>query len=258
MSFGKSLKSWLLPSAVAVSSHLAVAHIPLEPVAGAGSAPSTEKVSLAFSEAPEPAPSLERQAERSRQETPPEQRRKEPRPRKVIEPCQAPDESTLVRHTAEEHPAEPAALDATDEQSLAENEATEMPDAPKQHLADLTTTDARDQAGQAPGAPLVADATNMPNLKSYARELSEVIAAERRYPLMARRMGLEGTVVVRLKVLPSGKLHGRPTLDSSSGHEVLDREALRMTKAAAPFSAAPKSFDGEALELPVPIRFTLE
>ena len=49
------------------------------------------------------------------------------------------------------------------------------------------------------------------------------------YPLAARRLGLEGKVVLRAEVLESGVCN-RLVVKSSSGHDILDQAALRAVK----------------------------
>lgn len=49
------------------------------------------------------------------------------------------------------------------------------------------------------------------------------------YPVLAQRRGWEGTVVLRVRVLPSGK-PGEIQVQNGSGREVLDQAALRAVK----------------------------
>jgi len=96
------------------------------------------------------------------------------------------------------------------------------------------------------------------DLSAYRKGLLPSIRQQKRYPLMAQRMGFEGKVVVQINVHPSGKLAQKPRVLRSSGYQVLDREALRMIRAAAPFSPLPSSFQGNVARFPIPIRFVLE
>jgi TonB family protein len=64
---------------------------------------------------------------------------------------------------------------------------------------------------------------------------------QRHYPEVAARLGMEGRAHVHLRVRRDGTLMEPPRLVSSSGHEVLDTEALRMAAAAAPFGPMPES-----------------
>ncbi len=56
----------------------------------------------------------------------------------------------------------------------------------------------------------------------------------KRYPRMARKMGIEGTAVVRFKLKPEGGVEAVEVVDSS-GSEILDKASLETVRAAAPF-----------------------
>jgi TonB family protein len=69
-----------------------------------------------------------------------------------------------------------------------------------------------------------------PILSSILRKLE----AAKRYPRMARKMGIEGTAVVRFKLEPEGRVEAVEVVDSS-GSEILDKASLETVRAAAPF-----------------------
>ena len=79
---------------------------------------------------------------------------------------------------------------------------------------------------------------------------------QKKYPRRAVRRGQQGTVLIYLVVDRDGRLkeHG---LRESSGHGVLDREALKLIERAQPLPAAPDDLDESTLELTVPVRFVL-
>ena len=60
------------------------------------------------------------------------------------------------------------------------------------------------------------------------------LEAAKRYPRMARKMGIEGTAVVRFKLKPEGGVEAVEIVDSS-GSEILDKASLETVHAAAPF-----------------------
>jgi protein TonB len=76
------------------------------------------------------------------------------------------------------------------------------------------------------------------------------------YPAAARRRGLEGLVVVRVRVLADGTA-GAAEVSESSGHGILDRAAR---DAVAGWRFRPALRDGQPVEqdLEVPVRFRLE
>jgi protein TonB len=99
--------------------------------------------------------------------------------------------------------------------------------------------------------------TGAPDLGAYARKLQQVVGRQRRYPASAARFGLEGTARVHLSILKDGSLAGAPKLVRSSGHEVLDAEALRMVEAAAPFTPLPEGHARPSAEFVIPVDFSL-
>ncbi len=105
-------------------------------------------------------------------------------------------------------------------------------------------------------APSQGEAGPTLDVGAYLSGLTARVSRFRSYPAIAQEMGLEGTVVVRVVVRPDGTLAAAPTVDASSGHEVLDDEALRIVARAAPF--APPIGHGGPLTLRVPVRFHLE
>lgn len=59
------------------------------------------------------------------------------------------------------------------------------------------------------------------------------IEATKRYPPAARKIGIEGTPVVRFRLEPSGQIESAEIVESS-GSEILDRAALKNIRDAAP------------------------
>ena len=95
-------------------------------------------------------------------------------------------------------------------------------------------------------------------LRAYARGVHTSMESHKRYPIAARRLGLEGDVVVKIKIDRVGKLIGAPTVAKSCGHEVLDKEAVRMVQQAAPFQPLPSAFDKDTATIKLPVRFRLK
>ena len=76
------------------------------------------------------------------------------------------------------------------------------------------------------------------------------------YPLVARRMGYHGTVVLNVEVLAEGKA-GQVLLHQSSGFDILDNAALQTIKTWR-FSPALHFGQPVTMWFLVPIKFTLE
>ncbi len=99
-----------------------------------------------------------------------------------------------------------------------------------------------------PDSPELRDAE--PNYK--ATYLNNPLPA---YPMVARRMGLQGKVVLNVEVRDTGR-SGHVTVFQSSGHEVLDNTALETVKS---WSFTPARQGGRAVTrwFKVPIVFSL-
>jgi protein TonB len=76
------------------------------------------------------------------------------------------------------------------------------------------------------------------------------------YPMVARRMGYHGKVILNVEVLAEGKA-GQVLLHQSSGYEILDNAALQTVKSWR-FSPARRFGQPVTLWFLVPIKFSLE
>lgn len=94
-------------------------------------------------------------------------------------------------------------------------------------------------------------------LASYGHALSQAIARHQRYPRVAQMRGWQGTATVALK-FGSGNQLLATTLHRSSGHEVLDEQALQMVKDAQPLPSAPERLRSRDFTVLVPIVFRLK
>ena len=108
-----------------------------------------------------------------------------------------------------------------------------------------------------PSAPKLDEAHDNRLLVTYGQSISKEIKRYQNYPLRARQKGWEGTAEVLLQIAVDGKVTGI-TLGKSSGHVILDEEALEMVRRASPLPQAPADFRGRALVVSVPIVFRLQ
>ena len=108
------------------------------------------------------------------------------------------------------------------------------------------------------GAPAAAgDGVSADGLRQYRIELAGAARRFRHYPAVARSRGWEGVaeVVVSVNVgvpVPSVRLQG------TSGHALLDEQALEMLTRAVAATPLPESLRGRSFSVPMPIRFSLE
>lgn len=90
----------------------------------------------------------------------------------------------------------------------------------------------------------------------YFGALRATVERHREYPLAARRMRLEGTVLVRISIARDGHIvavHVR----QSSGEAVLDNAAMSAVRSVASFPSAPAEVEGETFTLELPFVFRL-
>jgi protein TonB len=110
---------------------------------------------------------------------------------------------------------------------------------------------------EAPALPPREPALAFELLSGYGREVSEALARYKEYPAIALLRGWQGSVTMRLRVAPSGRLVDAE-LHLSSGYEVLDRQALAMVTRAGQLPVPPDGLNGGEVAVLVPIVFRLE
>ena len=117
------------------------------------------------------------------------------------------------------------------------------------------------EAVEEPPAAVAARPEAMPEIKEIipeidltwiAEELRNRILAIKRYPRMARRMGIEGTVVMTVEFDKMGELVDIH-IESSSGHRILDRDALSLVERVSPF----RHDAGRNIVIKLPISYDL-
>lgn len=94
-------------------------------------------------------------------------------------------------------------------------------------------------------------------LRQYRIDLATATRRFRAYPAIARSRGWEGTVELAVQ---SGPIMPVPSVrvTRSSGHAVLDEQALNMLAQAVRGVPLPESLRGRDLNIAVPIRFSLD
>ena len=189
---------------------------------------------------PEPDPVPEPEPEPEPEPLPPEpQTRPEPQA-----PLEAQQDATKPREAAAES------------RSGATTPSSESTDAASGSMA--AGTGSGSGSGSGGGSPNASEQQGAQvDLQAYGRRVYREVMAHRRYPAVARRLGLEGRVLVRIAVDPDGQLVEEPRVYRSSGHRVLDTAALRIVRAAAPFVALPAGFDKPSAVVVIPVDFAL-
>jgi protein TonB len=80
--------------------------------------------------------------------------------------------------------------------------------------------------------------TNNPQYVTYFNSIKRAIEVVWQYPELALRYGLQGRLLLEFSIVGSGDLDGAKIV-RSSGSNLLDEEALRAVKTAAPFGPIP-------------------
>ena len=95
------------------------------------------------------------------------------------------------------------------------------------------------------------------NIDEYSAKITLAIKKQQKYPRMAMNRNLQGSVIIELKFNKDGSITNSK-VKKSSGHKILDKEALNMTKRAMPFPVPPKILQSKVFTVVVPITFTLK
>lgn len=90
----------------------------------------------------------------------------------------------------------------------------------------------------------------------YLSHLRYWLERHKEYPRLARRRGMEGVVVVALRVARDGALVNRG-IREGSGFDILDKETLELLSRADPMPAFPTDMKGKYLDVVVPIEYSL-
>jgi protein TonB len=91
----------------------------------------------------------------------------------------------------------------------------------------------------------------------YSSQLGREFAKHKDYPRLARMRGWQGTVQVKLQVDATGAVISS-SISKSSGHDVLDKQALEMVQKALPLPRPPEALRDQEFTVLVPVDFRLE
>ncbi len=95
------------------------------------------------------------------------------------------------------------------------------------------------------------------NIDEYSAKITLAIKKQQKYPRIAMNRNWQGSVIIELKFNKDGSITNSK-VKKSSGHKILDKEALNMTKRAMPFPVPPKILQSKVFTVVVPITFTLK
>lgn len=101
------------------------------------------------------------------------------------------------------------------------------------------------------------DVIDADGLRLYRLALAKEARRYKRYPALARERNWEGVVTVTISIPLPGALP-LVALGKSSGHEILDRQALEMIGQAVLAASLPESLRGRAVTVSLPVRYSLD
>ncbi|MDR2442534.1 MAG: energy transducer TonB [Deltaproteobacteria bacterium] len=93
-------------------------------------------------------------------------------------------------------------------------------------------------------------------VKAYQARIRQRLERNKKYPPAAQVKRLTGVCTVSFVVTRDGTVHS-PRLVTSSGHQVLDDEALALLRRVSPLPPFPAAIESASLSLTVPLRFSL-
>ncbi|HBG06138.1 MAG: hypothetical protein A2075_02450 [Geobacteraceae bacterium GWC2_58_44] len=130
--------------------------------------------------------------------------------------------------------------------------AAQVPVAPQPYQP-VATPDEVGRSHNVKGA--AGGATPAARLPDYLTVVRGMVENNREYPAMARQLGLQGTVTVRVSIRGDGSLAAL-SVEGSSGHKALDKAALSAVRRSAPFKA-PAGFGLGQVTVEIPIVYRL-
>lgn len=94
-------------------------------------------------------------------------------------------------------------------------------------------------------------------LSQYYMEIRSKVAKQQVYPRIARMQGLSGRVLVTFVLSKNGNIF-EAKVQSSSGHDILDRSAVEAVKSAQPFPVFPEFFNRDFVRVEIPLVYNLQ
>lgn len=172
-------------------------------------------------------------------------------PTAAIEPAttpRAPKQKTASAEAAKTPPLESAAAAPDSEASAVQSGTTLQAKAANQALSGAPSAGAGAKAGTEVDAG---------TLEQYRLALIVATRRYKRYPSIAMEKGWQGRVEVHLVIGTNGMI-ASTTIKTSSGHEILDNQALDMLKKGKTTVPIPAALRGREFPIDVPVIFNLE
>lgn len=188
------------------------------------------------------------------QPEPPKPRVEEPTPPPQVKPVPQQKPSPLAK--AAPVPAKPSAKAAPEAPAQPSPAAPPTPTAPSSAPpAPASVPGPIAKAEPAPTAP--APSADAGTLETYRMDLMRMARNYKRYPRVAMDNNWEGRVVIRMIIGANGMISSIAVV-TSSGHEILDKQALDMIQKAKPRVQIPAALRGREFPLDIPVVYSLK
>lgn len=171
------------------------------------------------------------------------------KPRPVAEPKPAPTAESAEPQAGEPPPMSAPSSKAAPSVAAADNAAPETKPAPA--AAAALASAALSAASSARAEPADPNA-----LQGYKVQLAAFASKYKRYPRLALERGWEGIAEVKLTIGADGQVR-EAVIGVSSGHELLDREAVDMVRKAAPLTEITAALRNREFSVNLPIVFNI-
>ena len=155
-------------------------------------------------------------------------------------------------------PAEaPPSIAANEDKAPAGSAASGLSTAPAASGGAAASSVSSGMAVAASGAAPGRQGVSGDDLRQYRLSLASAARRFKRYPVLASQRGWEGTAEVALNVSAAAPMP-EAVLLRSSGHAVLDEQALAMLSQAARVTALPEGLRARDFRIVLPVQFSLE
>lgn len=172
-------------------------------------------------------------------------------PKWVEKPKPVQKPKPVLKRVQKPKPKKPAPKPEPKQEEIKQEEAKQ--EQPKQEVAETSERVDEPQVDEQSASQTEQNlSASSSELDSYLAKLRAKIEQNLRYPLLAKRLKLEGEVMISFSILEDGAIK-KLTIISSSGSKSLDEAAIKTIEAILPFEKPPK----KDMQVEVPIRFSL-
>lgn len=119
-------------------------------------------------------------------------------------------------------------------------------------MASASAPETTTSQGSAVSAPSGAGVDVNGLIRGYNRAVYRTINKYKHYPMIARRMRLQGKVYIEVVIDAAGKIKSA-RVKRSSGHKVLDKEALKTVKRIGSLPSPPRQLNWSTRRLTIPM-----